>query len=180
MIEFKIISTADKSQISTYQHFGSELTMGSTEGEMLIDDPQLAPLQLRVRVAGGRASLENLGNQVEVRLNGKAIDGEVPLKEKDNVSIGKTSIQFLRLDLSTPTPPDPVEYRNAAGRFTPGSKEQAMLDALSLLERQTATSFTSAPPPPPRAGGAKPPPLPGRAPPLPPGSPPLPPLPKKS
>lgn len=179
MIEFKIISTVDRSQIASYQHFGAELSLGKTEGDMLIDDPQLANLQLRVRVGAGQTTLENADPSVEVRLNGRAIDGETPMKEKDSVSVGKTSIQFLRLDLNPMPVPDPIEYRNAAGRFTPESKEQAVLDALEHLERQSDESViaaTSVPRPGtnPAIPSVPKPPLPGRMPPVPP------PFPKKS
>lgn len=173
MIEFKIISTTDRSQISTYQHFAAELTFGKTEGDMLIDDPQLAPLQLRVRISGSQITLENMGAEVEARLNGRPIEGIVPLKEKDNISVGKTSIQFIRLNLEPATPPDPVEYRNAAGRFTSNSKEKALLDGLEYLERSSGPGLSR-----PQAGAGMPkppvPPTPGRMPPIPP------PLPKKS
>ncbi|MGZ3712744.1 MAG: FHA domain-containing protein, partial [Bdellovibrionota bacterium] len=137
MIEFKIISTADRSQLSTYQHFGAELTLGRTEGDMLIDDPQLGPLQLRIRVSAGQSTLENTDESVETRLNGRPIEGIVPLKEKDNVTVGKTSIQFLRLDLEPATVPEPIEYRNAAQRFAEGTKEKALLDGLEYLERSS-------------------------------------------
>jgi hypothetical protein len=172
MIEFKIISSPDRSQISSYQHFGAELTFGNLEGDMLIDDPGLAPLQLRVRLSGGQITLENVDESVEVRLNGHAITSIMPLKEKDNISVGKTSIQFIRLDLEPAIPPEPMEYRNAAGRFTPNSKEQALLDGLGFLERSSGSSSGT----PRTTGMPKPPvpPVPGRMPPIPP------PLPKKS
>ncbi|MGE3262583.1 MAG: FHA domain-containing protein [Bacteriovoracia bacterium] len=180
MIEFKIISTVDRSQIGNYQHLGAELTIGSADGEMLIDDPQIAALQLRVRVAGGQPTLENLEPGVEARLNGRPFEGTVPLKEKDNVSVGKTSIQILRLDLSTIAAPEPIDHRNALTRFASDTKEKAILDGLEYLERQAGESQSGTPSPP-VPGAPRPaiPPLPGRKPPpLPGGMPP--PLPKKT
>lgn len=176
MIEFKILSSPDRSQIASYQHLGAELTLGKSEGDMLVDDPQISALQIRVRLMGGQAVLQNADPAVEIRLNGRPVDGEIPIKEKDNISMGKTSIQFTRLDLEPPSPPPPVEYRNAAGRFTPESKEQAMLDALQFLERQSEDQriASSAPPPPMRGQPPLPPGAPRVKPPLPPGMPPLP------
>lgn len=181
MIEFKIITCPDKSQQATYQHLGQELTFGKAEGDMVIDDPAMSPLQLRVKVEGGGATLENLNLGVEVRLNGKAISGVVPLKEKDNLTVSRTTINFTRLDNAGLAIPEPFQHPNAKERFSPGSKEQVMLDVLAHLEKNTPAA--GAPPPgpggakPPLPGGSASPPLPGGAkPPLPPGSasPPLP------
>lgn len=180
MIEFKIISSPDRSQQATYQHMGRELSFGKTEGDMLVDDPGFGELQLKVIVDGDKsATIENLHFGVEVRLNGKAISGTVPLKEKDNVTVARTTINFSRLDLASQPIPDPFEHPNARERFTPGSKEQAMLDVLTYLEGRAPAPASAAPPPPPGASPMPPkPPLPhggGVKPPLPPGSPPMPP-----
>lgn len=199
MIEFKIITCPDKSQQATYQHLGQELTMGKSDGDMIVDDPAFGALQLRVKVEGAGATLENLNMGTEVRLNGKAISGVVPLKEKDNLTVARTTINFTRLDTAPLAPPEPFENSAAKERFTPGSKEQVILDVLAHLEKTTPDAGGAGGPPPvpgspsakpPLPGGAKPPlpgasaqpPLPGGAkPPLPPtpgGAPP--PLPKKS
>ena len=178
MIEFKILSTVDKTQIGNYQHTGSELSIGQTEGDMLVDDPQLSPLQLKISFPDGQvAQLENLGSSVEVRVNGKAIGESAPLKEKDTVVVGRTTIQFSQLNTRPATIPPTFEHPQATNRFTPGSKEQAVLDSLSTLEKMAGGgSAPSAMPSPPRppgmpapAGASKmPPPLPK------PGKPPLP------
>jgi len=180
MIEFKIITCPDKSQQATYQHMASELTIGKSEGDLIIDDPAMGAIQLRVRIEEDKsATLETLNLEVEVRLNGKAISGVVPLKEKDNLTVSRTTINFSRLDTSPLVAPEPFQYPNARERFTPGSKEQTILDALAFLE--TSVPETSASPPkpplppavsPPSQARSQPPPLPGA------GAPP--PLPKKN
>lgn len=165
MIEFKIITCPDKSQQATYQHLGTELTLGKAEGDMIVDDPAMAAAQLRVKVESGGATLENLNLGVEVRLNGKAISSVVPLKEKDNLTVSRTTINFTRLDTGGLTAPEPYTHPNVKERFSAGSKEQIMLDVLAHLEK--VTPDVGSPPTP----GVKPP-LPGGAPkpPLPPGA----------
>jgi hypothetical protein len=120
---------------------------------------------------------------VEVRLNGKAVSGVSPLKEKDNVTVARTTINFSRLDNGQLNPPDPYELPNFKERFIVGSKEWSVLEALKYLETAQTTSSPAKPPPPRSAQ----PPLPGI--PMPKASPqretgnikpPPPPLPKKS
>jgi hypothetical protein len=177
MIEFKIISCPDKSQQATYQHLGAELTIGKAEGDMVVDDPAMGALQLRVKIEGEKnATLENLNPTVEVRLNGKPVTAVVPIKEKDNLTVSRTTINFSRLDTTPLLPPEPFQHPNARERFSPGSKEQAILDALKYLEDHSGN------PPLPPGAGAKPPPIPGGGavkPPLPPGMSAPPPLPGK-
>ncbi len=183
MIEFKIITCPDKSQQASYQHVGTELTIGKAEGDMVVDDPAMGPLQLRIKIDGKSATLENLNPSVELRLNGKPVTDIVPIKEKDNLTVSRTTINFSRLDAAPPETPKQHEHPNARERFSPGSKELAMLDALDYLEKNAPGG---GPPIPGAGGGAKPPlpggggpPLPGGAkPPLPPGAG-GPPLPKK-
>lgn len=182
MIEFKIITCPDRSQQATYQHLGRELTFGKQDGDMIVDDPSFGAVQLKIVVENEKAaSIENLHAETEVRLNGKPISGMVALKEKDNVTIARTTINFSRLDLAPLPTPEPYEHPNAKERFTNGSKEKTVLEVLEHLEKKAATTA----PPPPLPGGAKKPPVPGASaggPPLPGAakSPPLPPLPKKS
>lgn len=178
MIEFKIISTPDRSQQSTYRHQGTEITFGSSDASMIIDDPQLSPLQIRISFQGSQAILENLNPDVEVRLNGKAVDGSVPIKARDNLSMARTTINFIQLDLSpTPLPPSYV-HPQAELRFVADSSEKAVLDVLEFLERE-ASGASGARPRPSTAPLARP----TAAPPLPPGSkiplPPKPPIPKR-
>ncbi len=169
MIEFKIISSPDRSQLATYQHMGSEITFGKSEGDMLIDDPSFGDLQLRVRLDGEKsATLENLNESVEIRLNGKPVKGVVPMKEKDNLTVARTTINFSRLDSLPLSPPERYEHPSAKERFAPGTKEHAIQEALAFLEQGSASSS----PPPLSMGTAGPPPLPGAK-----GGPPKPPLP---
>jgi predicted component of type VI protein secretion system len=167
MIEFKIVATADKSQQSTYQHMGSVMTFGNGEGDMVIDDPSLSPLQAKISWQNGGYILENLAPEVEIRLNGKPVQDPVSLKEKDNLNVGRTVINFSRLDTQPLAPPPQFEHPNFNARVVEGSKEKAILDVLALQEK----SATPAQPPMPKVS---PPPLPGGMPPPPP-KPPLPP-----
>lgn len=166
MIEFKIISTPDKSQQSTYQHGGLELVFGQLEGDMLIDDPALAARQARIFWAGNNYLIENLDDSVDIRINGKSVQEPSPLKERDNLSMGKTTINFSKLNRNPLTPPDPYVHPQAESRFAAGTKEAAVLEALEILEKQAGGGSSSPP------GLPKPPPLPGgKMPPLPPKKP---------
>lgn len=187
MIEFKIITCPDKSQQASYQHVGTELTIGKSDADMVVDDPAIGAVQLRIKLEADKtATLENLNPTVEVRLNGKPISTVVPIKEKDNLTVARTTINFSKLDSTPMIAPEPFQNPNAKERFTPGSKEQALLDALKYLEDNAPGGGGM--PPVPGASGAKPPlppgaggpPIPGAAkPPLPPGMSAPPPLPPK-
>ncbi len=174
MIEFKIVSCPDKSQQASYLHLGLELTIGKTDGDMLVDDPGFGPAQLKIKIESGQtASLENLNKAVEMRLNGKPISGTVPLKEKDNLTVSRTTFTFTRLDNGAQLAPEPYVNPLCKDRFSEGSKEKALMDVLAFLEKQASGATAGAPAP--EAGSPKPPPLPGTAP----AKPPLPPLPPK-
>jgi len=174
MIEFKIISTVDKSQQSTYIHLGQELVFGREEGDMIVDDPAFGPVQARIAFQNGGFTVTNLHPELELRLNGKPVEGSMPIKEKDNLNMGRTVVNFTRIDTLPLTPPPPYEHPQAQTKFAPDTKESALLKALEILESQCQSST---PPPPPGASAsppvipppAIPPPIPGAArPPLPP------------
>lgn len=171
MIEFKILATVDKGQQASYSHHESEISFGSAEADMVIDDPAIGETQFRVFQEGGQFFVENLNEELELRLNGKPISGKAPLKAKDSVVAGKTTIQFSRLDLGPPQPPERYEHPMAAQRFSKDSKEKAVLDVLEFLAGQSGSPAG----PPPLPGEAPRPPLPGGAP----KSPMPPPLPKR-
>ena len=165
MIEFKIISTPDKSKQAVYQHIGTELVIGSADADMVVDDPQMGARQIRIFLEGTEAFIENLDGNVEVRLNGKPVDGPILLKEKDNLNLARTSIQFTKLDASLPLPPPPYEYPHEKMRFSTDSKESAIMEALSTLEKKNVemAKTQSVPPPPPVGKSPMPPPLPGKS-----------------
>lgn len=123
--------------------------MGQTEGDMRIDDPQLAPLQLHVFADGNSYLIQNLAPEVELRLNGKAINASAPLKERDSIVVGKATITFTRLDSSDhQAPPARYEHPNAAARFAPGTKERAIQEALEILAAGPVGSAPKPPTPP--------------------------------
>lgn len=165
MIEFKIIACPDRSQQATYQHAGKEITFGRTQGEMIIDDPGLGDAQLKVWLEGSQAFLTNLHSDVEIRLNGKPIRESAMIKEKDNITVARTTINFSRLDQTPIRPPAPFEHEHARARFgSEGSREKAIMDSLQYLENNSGEVAASGgkPPPLPPAGFPKPPPLPGK------------------
>lgn len=165
MIEFKIIATTDRSQQATYQHIGRELSFGKSEGDMIIDDPQLSPLQVRIRHDGNAFVLENVG-EGEVKLNGRLVQGPTPIKERDTLLIGRTTINFFRMDLNPPLIPEPYQPPHITTRFAEGTKEKAILDALEFLTKKEEATRAPAPPPapgkPPLPPGVSPPPVPPR------------------
>jgi hypothetical protein len=164
MIEFKILMSPDKSQQGNYQHFGESLTFGRSEGDMLLDDASLGPAQLKVSWNGSGFEMENLHPKVEVRVNGKPLKDKVPVKERENIVLGRTTLSFSRLDLAPAQPPPPYEHPRASLRFAPDTADSAILYALELQEKAEPGTGT---------GIAKPapPPLPKGMPPLPPRKP---------
>jgi pSer/pThr/pTyr-binding forkhead associated (FHA) protein len=149
MIEFRILTCPDKSQQSTYRHPGRELTMGSSEADMVVDDPALSAAQLRIFWHGNGFFLENLDPQVEVRLNGKPLGDASPVKERDNINMGRTTVNILSLNTNPLQPPPAFEHPQAAARFVEGSKEKAVLDALDLLGKAEGGASGPKPPTPP-------------------------------
>lgn len=149
MIEFRILTSPDKSQQSTYRHPGKELTMGSSEADMVVDDPALSAAQIRIFWHGNGFFLENLDPQVEVRLNGKVINDASPVKERDNINMGRTTVNVLTLNPNPLQPPPAFEHPQAAARFVDGSKEKAVLDVLETLARAEGAAAGPKPPPPP-------------------------------
>ena len=162
-MEFKIIACPDKSQQSTYRHAGMQLTIGSSNADMVIDDPNLSATQVRIFFQGGFL-LENLDPQVEVRLNGKLVEDRIPVKERDNITMGRSTVNFILLNQKPFSPPEPYQHPQAAARFVPGNKEKAVLDALEFLAAQEmgiaakpSSPPAVKPPLPGGAGGAMPP-----------------------
>jgi len=155
MIDFKIITTPERSQQASYSHAGRELKLGRLQGDMLLDDPTLAPLQVRIFHDGTSFAVENLGTG-DVKLNGRSVQGPTPLKVRDNLALGRTTINFIRLDLNPLEPPAPFESPAARFRFAEGSREKAVLDGLEALSRQVSPAPAATPPAP------KKPPLPPR------------------
>lgn len=164
MIEFKVISTPDRSQLASYRHVGEELTIGNDEAEMVLDDPQLGSVQARLYFEGAKCYIENLMPEVEVRINGKAIDGASPLKVKDNITMGRTTLNFTALDTKPIPPPESFVHPQASTRFAEDTAEKAILDALDFLADPSGSTPPSAPgnkpPPPPPTAAKSPPPLP--------------------
>ena len=62
-----------------------------------IDDPAVSRHHARIRVASGRASLEDLGSKNGTLLNGSAIEGVTPLSDGDRLQIGRAEMTFREL-----------------------------------------------------------------------------------
>ena len=152
MIEFKIMAAPDRTQVASYRHASPELSFGRSEGDMLIDDAQLPPLAVRVRAEGGAFVLENVGGG-EVKLNGKLIEGAAPVKEKDVLLIGRTTINFTRLDLAPASPPERYEHPQRNTRFAEGTRDKAILDVLETLAKREGAGKPPTPGAPPRPPG---------------------------
>jgi pSer/pThr/pTyr-binding forkhead associated (FHA) protein len=160
MIEFKIIASPDRTQQAAYAHAGREIRFGRSDGDMFIDDPLIASLQARLFYEGTGFFVENLG-EGEIKLNGKPVARPTAIKEKDNLVMGRTTINITRLDTAA-APPLPARFENpaASARFTEGTREKAVLDALDYLAKAEAGLSAGAPkgapprppvpPPPPR------------------------------
>ena len=134
MIEFKITQCPEKQQIGNYQHWFNEISFGSANADMLIDDPDIAEQQLRIYLENGQAYAQNLDENVSIKVNGRPVgDDPTPFKVKELLVFGKTQIIFSRIDENSPEHPEPIEFHNAAARFVQGSKETAILSALNHL-----------------------------------------------
>lgn len=177
MFEFKILQCPDRSQNGTYEHMGDELVIGSSEGEMIIDDPQLGPSQLKLYFEGGSPYVENLFPDCQVKLNQNIIPpGRHSLKARDSIHMGKTIINFIKIKPGPLEPQKITDEDKTKGieAFKEGSPERAIYTALDFLSKKSAT-LTQEPDPNVHAtelvpGESKAPPLPK----IPPGIPPLP------
>jgi predicted component of type VI protein secretion system len=123
--------------------------MGGSEADMVIDDPALSAAQIRMFWHGNGFFLENLDPQVEVRLNGKPLGEPSPVKERDNINMGRTTVNILTLNVNPLQPPPAYEHPQAAARFVDGSKEKAVLDALDMLGKAEGAGSGPKPPLPP-------------------------------
>jgi hypothetical protein len=156
MIEFKILQTVDKAQVGNYQHFTNEFIFGSAEGDMIIDDPDISEQQARIYAEGTEFFIESIDTAAVVKLNSQPISGPTPIKAKDNIAVGHTTIQMTLLDPNPIKPPERFVNPNAGTRFAAGSKEEALLKVLEFLG---GAAPQDTPPPLPQ-GMPKPPPLP--------------------
>ena len=167
------------------------MTIGSAQGDMIIDDPGIAPSHIRIEVTPQGPAIVNLVPAQPASLNGQPLGAQaVPLKANDNLLVGSTTIFFNSIDASVLQPPPPFTNDAAAAKMQrEGSKEHAIFNALDILARKEGagdvntgaeeTGGTQPPPAPPKqeGGGPQPPPVPDQSaanppvPPPPPGKP---------
>lgn len=76
---------------TSYLLRGEQIDIGRTEGDLLFDDPYLAPRHARIATGGGGQVLSDLGsrNGVYIRLRAGA-----ELNDGDQILIGKQVLQF--------------------------------------------------------------------------------------
>lgn len=160
MIEFKIMQCPERSQVGNYQHATNEITFGASEGDMIIDDPDIAERQTRIFLSGNSFLVENLDPTVEIKLNGRPLTEKSPIKTRDSLTIGRTTIQMSFLDPAPPKLPEPFTHPQADARFTEGSKESAMITVLKHLSEESGPAKPPSSLPPPLPGASNPPPLP--------------------
>lgn len=166
MFEFKILQSPERTQHGNYEHIGDELVIGSSEGDMIIDDPQLGPSQLKLYFQGDQAYLQNLYPDCDIKLNQLVLDEDAaPIKPRDNIQVGKTVISLIKLKPGPLDPPQLEVDEKAVDKFPEASREWAILKALEALAQginadspvppkppmpPTAGSPPKVPPPPPR------------------------------
>jgi len=162
MIEFKITQCPEKLQQGVYLHFDAGISFGNLEASMIIDDPNMAAKHARVYFEGAQPMVQNISDDTDMRLNANIIapGDSSPLKIRDNLSLGKTVVQFTQLSLEPPKTPQAYTHPHADMRFAEGTKESAILKALEVLSGSTEnkTEAPVSPPPPPKP--PMPPPLP--------------------
>lgn len=132
MIQFKITNTPEKSQQSVYQHEGEQIVIGKEEGDLIIDDPAIAPRQLRIYFEAGNFYLENLDPSVEIKVAGKPIEEPIHLHGKEILNFGKTTLALTLIN-TLPAPLPETFYYNRSDRFATGKTERVILDALEFL-----------------------------------------------
>lgn len=135
MILFKITACPDKNQIGVYQHESNELTIGSADADMVIDDPALSPKQVEIKYIKGQFGVVNLNKKVSVRLNGAEVPTKpTPIKSNDSLSMGETTIFFTQINDKPLAPPQKYVNEAAAARLNrEGSNENSLLRALQHL-----------------------------------------------
>ena len=130
-----------------YQHFEDEISIGAEEADMIVDDPNMAPRHARVYCAEGKAVLENISEEHEIKINAKPLSpGESsPIAPRDSVGIGKTVFQFTKAAPGLPAPPQKYQHPQHDSRFAPGTKESAILKSLEILAEAEAKTGAKAP-----------------------------------
>lgn len=74
---------------------GPEVVLGrSPDCHITIEDPLISRRHARIVLRGDEAFVEDLGSRNGVRVNGRAIDGEVALSDGDRVRIGTQELLF--------------------------------------------------------------------------------------
>lgn len=150
MLEFKITQCPEKLQLGHYQHFDAEITFGRSEGDMLIDDPNMADCQAKIYFEGNQAKVQNLDQTADIRVNVTAVHPgqSASIKPKDNITMGKTVLQLITVNVLPPTPPAEYVHHNHAARFAEGNKEHAIFKVLEILEAQERASMDKTAKPP--------------------------------
>ena len=74
---------------------GPEVILGrSPECNITIEDPLVSRQHSRIRVDGDKAFVSDLGSRNGVRVNGRLIEGECPVKDGDRIRLGTQELVF--------------------------------------------------------------------------------------
>jgi DNA-binding winged helix-turn-helix (wHTH) protein len=82
---------------------GEHLLGRASEASVVLDAARVSRLHARIRVEGERAVLEDLGSKNGTFLQGRRIDGPVPLEDGDAIRVGSERIVFRTAGRDAPT-----------------------------------------------------------------------------
>lgn len=122
------------------------MTIGSDGADMVIDDPTVEPIHLQIEFTGKDFTIVNLHPKKKAQLNGKALKGKpLPFKSNDNVSVGGTTIFFMKVDMKNAMPPAPMDdSENLEKLQAPETALNAIWQSLDIMiEQQGGTAADS-------------------------------------
>lgn len=151
MLQFKITSCPEKSQLGIYQHEATQMSIGSSDADMVVDDPGIAPKQVQIALERSGFTIVNLEPKTKVQLNGKALKGKpIPFKSNDNLSLGSTTIFFMKVDQNAAEPPAVFEDSSIVHRLNESETPlNAIWQSIEILRAELNPSQKSPGPPPP-------------------------------
>lgn len=168
MIQFKLTNCPDRSQVGNYDHHDNNMTIGSQGADMVIDDPELQPIQVKVFYQNGEPFVENVAGGVDVKVNATAVakGKSQKIKPRDTIRMGKTSIFLTALADTAAEPPAPFTDHEEL-LIEPDTVINAIWESLKILSEnndpfsgsrmEQKGKFVA---PPPVSGAAPPPPIP--------------------
>ncbi|GAB4207320.1 MAG: hypothetical protein OHK0013_24850 [Sandaracinaceae bacterium] len=122
---------------------GPEVLIGrSSECHITIEDPLISRKHARIDIRGGGAIVVDLGSRNGVRVNGRLVKGEQPLKDGDRLRLGTQELLFTVVGKQD-RPPRPTGYMklcHACGTPYPeGAASCPACGAPALADEDTMT-----------------------------------------